>query len=157
MDDGKIIVDGRPRGAWDDIEPWTATGVGIPDVVRLARALPDAFPHGGPLSVEEAVTALRGGWFESALASSLADRRASRGSAGGAGPEDDRLGGEPGPPVTESPSAPNASQPVLSWRDLTVAFAGCKAVAGVSPDVCAAACLPLPPPPHPPTPLPARP
>ncbi|HEX9554031.1 MAG TPA: ABC transporter ATP-binding protein, partial [Streptosporangiaceae bacterium] len=44
MDDGKIILDRPPRGAWDDIEPWTATGVGIPDVVRLARAVPDAFP-----------------------------------------------------------------------------------------------------------------
>ncbi len=84
MDDGKIILDRPPRGA------------GIPDVVRLARAVPDAFPHGAPLSVEEAVAALRGGWFESALASSLADRRASGGSAGGAGTEDDRLGGEPG-------------------------------------------------------------
>ena len=135
MDDGKIILDRPPRGAWDDIEPWTATGVGIPDVVRLAMAVPDAFPRGAPLSVEEAVAALRGSWFESALASSLADRRASGGSAGGAGPEGDRLGGESGPAVTPSPSAHNASQPVLSWRDVTVAFGGCKAVDDVSLEV----------------------
>src|SRR5258708_3454158 len=109
MEGGKNILDRPPRGAWDDIEPWTATGVGIPDVVRLARALPDAFPHGGPLSVEEAVTALRGGWFESALASSLADRRASRGTAGGAGPARRRLGGATGPAGPQVPSPPNST------------------------------------------------
>lgn len=36
-------------------DPWLATGVGIPDLVRLAHAVPDAFPDGAPLSVDEAV------------------------------------------------------------------------------------------------------
>ncbi len=77
MHDGRIIMDRPPRGAWDDPAPWAATGVGIPDVVRLARAVPAAFPDGAPLSVDEAVTALRGGWFAAALAR-LAGRRATR-------------------------------------------------------------------------------
>jgi len=50
MHDGGVILDRPPRGAWDDQGPWTATGVGTPDVVRLAAALPDAFPGGAPLS-----------------------------------------------------------------------------------------------------------
>src|SRR5258708_20009308 len=98
MEGGKNILDRPPRGAWDDIEPWTATGVGIPDVVRLARALPDAFPHGAPLSAEEAVTALRGGWFESALARGPADRGATRGPGPRAGPPQHPPAPPPRPP-----------------------------------------------------------
>jgi energy-coupling factor transport system ATP-binding protein len=135
MDGGKIILDRPPRGVWDDETPWTATGVGIPDVVRLARAIPEAFPGGAPLSVEEAVGALRGGWFEAALASGQADRkarpRAEAGySAGGSSP-----GGGPDPAAYDGPSVHNASQPVLSWQDVTVAFGGRKAVDQVSLDV----------------------
>jgi len=44
MHDGRIIMDRPPRGAWDDPAPWTATGVGIPDVVQLARAVPARSP-----------------------------------------------------------------------------------------------------------------
>ena len=77
-----------PRQAWDDETPWLATGVGIPDLVRLAHAVPDAFPGGAPLSVDEAVEAARGTWLASALAAggrvraapagALAARRARR-------------------------------------------------------------------------------
>lgn len=114
MDGGKIILDRPPRGAWDDTSPWIATGVGIPDVVRLAQALPDAFGAGAPLSVEEAVEALRGGWFEAALASSQKDRRvAARGDRG------------------DGSTASSTAPPVLSWQDVTVTFGGRKAVDGV--------------------------
>jgi energy-coupling factor transport system ATP-binding protein len=113
MHEGRVIMDRPPRGAWDDPRPWISTGVGIPDVVRLAAAVPDAFDGGAPLSVDEAVAAVRGGWFEAALARSAASRRA----------------------VTGSPSGQNVAEPVLSWQDVTVAFGGRKAVDGVSLDI----------------------
>jgi len=114
MHEGRIILDQPPRGAWDDPDPWRATGVGIPDVVRLARAVPDAFPGGAPLSVDEAAAAVRGGWFEAALA----------GRTGAAGPAiaGVRVGGSPG-------------EAVLSWQDVTVEFGGDRAVDQVSLDV----------------------
>jgi energy-coupling factor transport system ATP-binding protein len=111
MHDGRIIADRPPRGAWDDPAPWLATGVGIPDVVRLARAVPDAFADGAPLSVDDAAGALRGGWFEAALARGLANRAAA------------------------PPSGHAADGSVLSWRDVTVEFGGQKAVDGVTLDV----------------------
>jgi energy-coupling factor transport system ATP-binding protein len=126
MDDGHILLDRPPRDAWDDTGPWAVTGVGIPDVVRLAEALPDAFPAGVPLSAEEAAGALRGGWFEAALASRLAEARAA--SGGG-------TLGRPAPVVACVPSGHNADQPVLSWQDVTVAFGDRKAVDDVSMEV----------------------
>ncbi len=55
MDDGRVRARPPPRQAWADAARWLATGVGIPDLVRLAHAVPDAFPGGAPLSVDEAV------------------------------------------------------------------------------------------------------
>lgn len=125
MQDGRIIMDRPPRGAWDDPAPWAATGVGIPDVVRLARAVPAAFPDGAPLSVGEAVSALRGGWFAAALAS-----RAARDTVtGGAG------SGGSVPAGTGSPSLLNKAHPVLSWQHVSVRFGATKAVDDVSLEI----------------------
>ena len=132
MDEGKIILDRPPRGAWDDAAPWIATGVGIPDIVRLAQALPDTFPGGAPLSVEEAVDALRGGWFEAALASRQADRRSRRCDDGSAGSAYAPTGGAVPQGVADLPSGLNESPPVLSWQDVTVSFGGGRAVDDVS-------------------------
>jgi energy-coupling factor transport system ATP-binding protein len=132
MDDGKIILDRPPRGVWDDVGPWIATGVGIPDIVRLAQALPDTFPGGAPLSVEEAIDALRGGWFEAALASRQADRRSGWRDHGRAGSAYGGPGSEPPRDVTGLPSGLNTSPPVLSWQDVTVSFGGSRAVDDVS-------------------------
>jgi len=128
MDDGRIRLDRPPRGAWDDPAPWIAAGVGIPDLVRLAHALPDAFPGEAPLSVDEAVATLRGGWFAKALASSAQGRKAARSSESGGD-------GARAPAVTGSLSRPNAEPPVLSWRDVTVTFGDHKAVDDVSLDI----------------------
>ena len=119
MDDGRIIMDRPPRGAWDDQAPWTATGVGIPDVVRLARAVPSAFPDGAPLSVDEAATALRGGWFAAALA----------------GRTPVCAGGQPAAAIG-SPPSPHRTPPVLSWDRISVRFGETTAVEDVSLDVC---------------------
>ena len=124
IDDGRIIMDRPPRGAWDDPAPWTAAGVGIPDVVRLARALPQAFPDGAPLSVEEAAAALRGGWFAAALAA-IAASTPGRGG----------LAGRTAAALPRSTSRLNQGQPVLSWQQVSVAFGAKKAVDDVSLDV----------------------
>jgi len=118
MDNGRIRLDRPPRGAWDDPAPWIATGVGIPDLVRLAHALPDAFPGEAPLSVDEAVATLRGGWFATALASSAQDRGTR-------------------PPKTQGLNAQpfDAQPPVLSWHDVSVTFGDHKAVDDVSLDI----------------------
>jgi energy-coupling factor transport system ATP-binding protein len=81
MDDGRIKQDTSPRVAWDDEPPSWSTGVGVPDVVRLAHALPDVFAGQVPLSVDEAVAGLRGSWFVPQLASAL--RGGSAGSPPG--------------------------------------------------------------------------
>ncbi len=83
MADGKILQDTSPREAWQDESPWLTTGVGVPDLVRLAHALPRAFGGRVPLSVDEAVGAVRDTWFVPALTRVLAARRASRRAARG--------------------------------------------------------------------------
>jgi energy-coupling factor transport system ATP-binding protein len=113
MQDGRIRLDCPPRGAWADPEPWQASGTGIPDVVRLAAAVPGAFPGGIPLSADEAAEALRGTWFQQALAHDAARRR-----------------------DTAAPRAPAGDEPpLLSWDGVTVAFGGTRAVDNVSLDI----------------------
>jgi energy-coupling factor transport system ATP-binding protein len=114
MDDGRVVLDQPPRAAWAEPGPWLAAGVGIPDVVRLAHAVPDAFPDGPPLSVVEAADALRGTWFETALAAAAA-QRAPTGQNGGS-------------PAAAAPLA----DPVLSWDGVSVDFDGKRAVDDVS-------------------------
>ena len=60
MDEGKIVVDAPPRRAFDDIQLWQRLGVSVPQVVLLARALPDVFEDATPLSVDEAYDVLAG-------------------------------------------------------------------------------------------------
>jgi energy-coupling factor transport system ATP-binding protein len=124
MHDARVILDRPPRGAWDDQEPWTTTGVGVPDLVRLAAALPDTFPGSAPLSVEEAVAALEDTWFPAALARAGADRRARAAAAGVP------------LPLLVAPDRPGqyrgAVTPVLSWADVSVTFGGRTAVDDVT-------------------------
>ena len=113
MHDGRVVLDQPPRVAWAQAGPWLATGVGIPDTVRLAHAVPEAFGTTLPLSVEEAAEALRDTWFVSALAAAAAGRRAGlngdlNGAAAGGGP------------------------PVLAWDGVSVEFDGKRAVDGVT-------------------------
>jgi energy-coupling factor transport system ATP-binding protein len=113
MDDGRLVLDQPPHVAWADSGPWRATGVGIPDMVRLAHAVPGAFPAGLPLSVEEAAGALRGTWFDAALAAAAAERRAAAGRPGG-------LAARPG--GSSAVPAPGAAAPVLAWDGVSVEF-----------------------------------
>ena len=122
MDDGRIVLDRPPRGSWDNPDAWIRTGVGIPDVVRLAHAFPETFPGGAPLSVDEAAAALRGSWFAKALARSAEDRKAAKRA-------------ESASAVSGSTSGPNADQPVLSWQHVSVVFGNQTAVDDVSLDI----------------------
>jgi energy-coupling factor transporter ATP-binding protein EcfA2 len=115
MDDGRVVLDQPPRAAWAESTPWQAAGVGIPDMVRLAHAVPGAFPGELPLSVDEAVGALRGTWFETALATAAGERVPAAASRGPAG---------------TGRSA--AGEPVLSWEGVSVEFDGQRAVDDVT-------------------------
>jgi energy-coupling factor transport system ATP-binding protein len=134
MDGGRVLLDQPPRAAWADRSPWLATGVGIPDMIRLAHAVPGAFGNTLPLSVEEAAGALRDTWFQAALAAAMAERRAAAGPPGG--PPPGHLNGAAaggGPAAGTGPPAALASgPPVLSWDKVSVEFDGKRAVDDVT-------------------------
>lgn len=112
MDDGRVVLDQPPRVAWSDPRPWLAAGVGIPDMIRLAQAVPAAFPAGLPLSVDEAADAVQGTWFETALAAAVAGPAST-------------------PEHRDTPAAAAAS-PVLSWDGVSVEFDGHRALDDVT-------------------------
>ncbi len=82
MDEGRIVLDQLPRTAWSDAAIWATTGVGVPDVVQLAHLLPDAFPAGIALSVEEAADALVDSWLVPALRQAAEVRSLARDDRG---------------------------------------------------------------------------
>jgi energy-coupling factor transport system ATP-binding protein len=67
MDEGRIVVDAPPRRAFDDLQLWSDPGMAVPQIIQLARALPDIFQGAPPLSVDEAYTALHGTVYANAL------------------------------------------------------------------------------------------
>jgi energy-coupling factor transport system ATP-binding protein len=109
MDDGRVLLDQPPRTAWADPRPWQAVGVGVPDMARLAHAVPGAFGPVLPLSVEEAADQLKDTWFAAALAAAAA-QRPPRAAAG---------------PAATGP-------PVLAWDGVSVEFDGKRAVDDVT-------------------------
>jgi len=58
--DGKVVVDDHPRRAFVPTSVWREAGVRPPELVALSEALPEAFPGGPALDVEEAAAALAG-------------------------------------------------------------------------------------------------
>jgi energy-coupling factor transporter ATP-binding protein EcfA2 len=120
MDAGRIVLDQPPRDAWADETPWSRTGVAVPDLVRLGHAVPGAFPAGAPLSVEGAVSALRGGWFAAGLARAAASR-----PGGGTAAGDTAAGALPPPGGPVRP-------PVLAWQGVSVQFGQVRAVDDVT-------------------------
>ena len=87
MDDGRVILDEPPRVAWADRGPWLATGVGLPDVVRLARACRTCSRRARRCRLRRRAGALlRDTWFVPALAAAAADRAPARAGGPPAGP-----------------------------------------------------------------------
>ncbi len=117
MDAGRIVLDEPPRQAWADQARWAGIGVGIPDVVRLAHALPDVFTGPLPLSVEDAAEQLRDTWVVPALAQAATARLHDRLLQAGNG---------------AASSQPPAAPPVLNWDHVTVDFDSNRAVDDVS-------------------------
>jgi energy-coupling factor transport system ATP-binding protein len=117
MDGGRVVLDQPPRQAWADQARWAGIGVGVPDMVRLAHALPAAFPGRLPLSVEEAAAEVRETWLMPALARAASVRAEARAVLAGNGPAGGR-----------STSTP----PVLSWEHVSVEFDGHRAVDDVT-------------------------
>jgi energy-coupling factor transport system ATP-binding protein len=112
MDGGRVLLDAPPRAAWADQDRWAGIGVGVPDMVRLAHALPEAFDGPLPLSVLEALRQVNENRLVPALVQAAAARAAVAGHPAGPG---------------------HASRaPVLSWQDVTVEFGSTRAVDDVS-------------------------
>jgi energy-coupling factor transporter ATP-binding protein EcfA2 len=124
MDDGRLVLDQPPRAAWGEASPWRASGVGIPDTVRLAHAVPGAFGAGLPLSVEEAIDMAKDTWFEAAL-TAAATERAERSSGSPTGSPNGLSG-------ADHARADGAAPPVLSWDGVSVEFDGKRAVDDVT-------------------------
>jgi energy-coupling factor transporter ATP-binding protein EcfA2 len=118
MDRGRIKLQGPPRAVWAEQETWVGIGVGIPDIVRLAHALPDAFPGPLPLSVDEALGAMRDSWLAPALVQAASARAQARQLHDGRAP-------------TSRPGQPTRP-PVLSWDGVSVDFGTVRAVDGVT-------------------------
>ncbi|MGO9078057.1 MAG: ABC transporter ATP-binding protein [Streptosporangiaceae bacterium] len=127
MHGGRVLLDRAARGAWDDEAPWRATGVGVPDLVRLAHAVPDAFPGAPPYSVEAAADVLRDTWFVPALARAVAAGPA-------AVPRQAPAPGSAGPGVGPGPGR-GAGPPVLSWAGVSVDFDKKRVVDDVTLDI----------------------
>ena len=117
MDGGRIVLDRPPREAWADQARWAGIGVGVPDMVRLAHALPDAFDGAVPLSVEEAVAEVRQSWLVPALAQAATARAHSRALQDGNG---------------ATPGRPASAPPVPFWEHVSVDFDANRAVDDVS-------------------------
>jgi energy-coupling factor transporter ATP-binding protein EcfA2 len=117
MDGGRIVLDRPPRDAWADNARWASIGVGVPDMVRLAHALPDAFPGPLPLSVEEALGQVRETWLVPALAEAATARARAQLDVARTRVE-----------VADS----TAATPVLAWDHVTVDFDANRAIDDVT-------------------------
>jgi energy-coupling factor transport system ATP-binding protein len=125
MDAGRILLQGPPRAVWAEQDTWARIGVGVPDMVRLAHALPDAFPGVLPLSVDEALTGVRDGWLVPALAQAAAARAHARNLGNG-------NGAPSGQPRRAGPVTSGRAEPALSWQHVTVEFDKVRAVDDVT-------------------------
>jgi energy-coupling factor transport system ATP-binding protein len=126
MDAGRILLQGPPRAVWAEQDTWAGIGVGVPDMVRLAHALPGAFPGLLPLSVDEALAEVRESWLVPALAQAAAARAAAAGPAGN-------------PAILPAAAGSSARSgagadvpPVLSWAGVSVDFDTVRAVDDVT-------------------------
>ncbi len=128
MDDGRVLLDQPPRVAWGDSAIWAKVGVGVPDVVQLAHLVPDAFPAGLALSVEEAADQLADSWLVPALTRAAMARSLVPDARGN--------GALTAPAVLSSAraaaSASDSHVPALAWDGVSVDFGAKRAVNDVT-------------------------
>jgi energy-coupling factor transport system ATP-binding protein len=134
MDKGRVLLDQPPRQAWADAAPWARTGVGVPDVVQLAHALPDAFGGELPLSADDAAGQLADTWVVTALAAA-AEARALEAASGPRSPGGTSAGnGRPpaGTAISRPGQSAGSRPPVLAWEGISVEFDGKRAINDVT-------------------------
>lgn len=105
MDEGRIVIDAPPRRAFDDVQRWYDMGVSVPQMVQLARALPDIFQGSTPLSVNEVYDALHGTDYAQALL-----RR------------NEAIGKTNIRELAATSSIPASAQSILSWESVSLAY-----------------------------------
>ena len=115
MDQGKIVVDAAPRKAFDDLPLWHDIGVSVPQMVLVARALPGIFQGSTPLSVDEAYAGLHGTPYAQALLR-----------------QNELLPNIDVHPSTARNSALSASQSILSWQSVDLAYGPKQILKGVN-------------------------
>lgn len=113
MDEGKVVLDAPPRRVFADIQRWYDMGVSVPQVVQLARALPDIFQGSTPLSVTEAHSALQG----TSYAQTLLQRNEAQKSV---------------KPQTSSTTTTSSTQHLLSWENVHLSYGANQVLQDVS-------------------------
>jgi energy-coupling factor transport system ATP-binding protein len=127
MDGGRVLLDDPPRTAWADPQRWNGIGVGMPDMVRLAHALPDEFPGPLPLSVPDALAQVRDSYLVPALAQGATARAGDRAATSGGN----------GAAIARSTasSGRGADAPVLAWQGVSVDFGTTRALDNVTLEI----------------------
>lgn len=118
LDRGRVVLDAPTRAAFTDPDCWDDLGVAVPEMVRLARALPRYFPGPVPLSVEQAHQALAGSPAAAALTAAAASARP---------PVRARRCTDPGPVAGAAAPEP----PVLSWAGVSIRYDDRRVLDGV--------------------------
>jgi len=116
LDRGRVVLDSPTRAAFTDPDRWDDLGVAVPEMVRLARALPRYFPGPVPLSVEHAHHALDGSPAAAALTAAASSRPPAR----------PRPCTDPGPVAGAAPGPP-----VLSWAGVSIRYDDRRVLDGV--------------------------
>ena len=115
MDDGRIVMDRPPRGAWDDPAPWTGRRGRHPRRRPAGQGAAAGVPRRRPAV---------GGRGGRRAAGRLVRRRAGRRSRLVTGAARRRRASRTAAARPPSTSRPDRGQPVLSWQQVSVEFGG---------------------------------
>lgn len=116
MDEGKVVLDAPPRRVFADVQRWYDMGVSVPQVVQLARALPDIFQGSMPLSVAEAHSAIQG----TSYAQTLLQRNKAQKSV---------------ETHTSSTGTASSTRPLLSWENVHLSYGANEVLKDVSVNI----------------------
>ncbi len=117
LDRGSVVLDRPAAHAFDDPDRWDDLGVAVPEMVRLALAVPQLFPGGAPLSVAAAHDALSG---------TPAGDRIGRWGSSTCASIGVRIDG-----VSETGTDGCPDDPLIRWDGVEVAYEGRPVLSGV--------------------------